>query len=321
MKEIVTVTGTIRPDELGFCQCHEHIAMRKGVSARLNPALCIDDYDRSLEEVKLFRRSGGDSFVEAQPCGCCRDALWLKDISAQSGVNIIASTGFHKMSFYPEDHWIKSISAAGLSEIFDRELNDGMFEDGDFAELPQKQTDVRAGLIKTAYDSEELTDRYKKLFRAAAMSAVRTGRCIMIHVELQTDPRPLQEYLLELGVPAQDLMFCHMDRACRDIAMHKAILQNGSYLEYDTIGRFKYHSDEYETEIFRSVADAGYEDRLLYSLDTTRSRLKAYDENAIGLDYILKVFNKELCNAGFSDEDIRKFSVENPRRFFAGPVR
>ena len=49
MKEIITVTGRIAPEELGFCQCHEHIAMSKGISYQINPALCMDDMEKSLE--------------------------------------------------------------------------------------------------------------------------------------------------------------------------------------------------------------------------------------------------------------------------------
>ena len=59
MKEIITVTGRIAPEELGFCQCHEHIAMSKGISYQINPALCIDDMEKSLEEAKRFHLAGG----------------------------------------------------------------------------------------------------------------------------------------------------------------------------------------------------------------------------------------------------------------------
>ena len=94
MKEIVTVTGPIAPEELGFCQCHEHIAMSKGKSWYLNPALRIDDMAKSLEEVRRYKSCGGDSFIDAQPCGCNRMAEELRKLSVKSGVHIIASPDF-----------------------------------------------------------------------------------------------------------------------------------------------------------------------------------------------------------------------------------
>lgn len=316
MKEIVTVTGPIAPEELGFCQCHEHIAMSKGKSWYLNPALCIDDMAKSLEEVKRYKSSGGDSFIEAQPCGCNRMTEDLRKLSMKSGVHIVASTGFHKLCFYPDSHWIHSISETDLEEIFVRELTVGMYTDADYT-YPSVQCSAKAGIIKTAYDTEELSPRYKKLFRAAASASLRTERIIMIHVEQNTNPILLQDFLLTLGMQPENLMFCHMDRACRDIRTHKDILKKGSYLEFDTIGHFKYHSDEYEMQLIQSLLDMGFAKQLLYSLDTTSDRLKSYNPDAVGLDYILTKFNTYLKTSGIFRDSIHMFSVENPARILS----
>ncbi len=313
MKEIITVAGATAPEELGYCQCHEHIALRKGKAFDINPALCIDDMGKSLEELKRYKAMGGNSIIEAQPCGCGRMAEELVSLSEKSGIQIIASTGFHKLSFYPDSHWIHTIPAGEFESILLEELTKGMFTDADHS-LPSRQCKARAGIIKTAYDTEELTPRYKKLFKAAAGASLKTDRVIMVHIEQNTNPLPLQEYLTGLGVRPQDLIFCHMDRACPDLSVHRSILGNGSYLEFDTIGRFKYHSDEHEIQIFKKLIEDGYEKQLLYSLDTTRARLKAYDPSAVGLDYILTVFNHSLEAAGISRNTVRLFATENPVR-------
>lgn len=313
MREVMTVTGPVSSQELGFCQCHEHIALSKGWSYKVNPALCIDDRSKSLEELRRYRSFGGNTLIEAQPCGCNRMASELLELSEESGVHIIASTGFHKLLFYPGDHWIHGTPAQELLELFVRELEEGMYEDGDLA-FPSRQCRARAGIIKTAYDTEELSPRYQELFRAAALAAIRTDRVIMIHVEQGTDPRRLLDYLTNLGVRPRRLMFCHMDRACRDLAVHKDILRSGAYLEFDTIGRFKYHSDEQEIAIFRELIEAGYQGQLLYSLDTTRERLRAYQPSAVGLDYILTTFNPLLRDSGIPEEIIQMISVVNPAK-------
>ncbi|WP_333813907.1 phosphotriesterase [Muricomes intestini] len=313
MKEIVTVTGPIAPEELGFCQCHEHIAMSKGKSWYLNPALRIDDMAKSLEEVRRYKSCGGDSFIDAQPCGCNRMAEELRKLSVKSGVHIIASTGFHKLCFYPDSHWIHFISEAELEEVFVRELTTGMYTDADCT-YPSVQSSVKAGIIKTAYDTEELSPRYKKLFRAAASASLKAERIIMIHVEQDTNPILLQDFLLNLGMQPENLMFCHMDRACKDIRIHEDVLKKGSYLEFDTIGRFKYHSDEHEIQIIQSLVDIGYATQLLYSLDTTSDRLMSYNPDAIGLNYILTKFNASLKSSGISEDIIHMLSIENPAR-------
>ena len=318
MRDIISVTGKIAPEAMGFCQCHEDIALSKGESFRVNPALCIDDFEKSLQEVTRYRESGGNTLVEAQPVGCNRIADWLHDISGQTGVTILASTGFHKMMFYPEDHWIHTISEEALADLFTEELTEGMYLDGDGVDRPKQQSNYRAGLIKTAYDTEALSKRYLRLFHAAAKAALKTDRVMMIHVENKTNPVLLLRQLLDWGVRADQLMFCHMDRACADPDLHREIAKSGAFLEYDTIGRFKYHDDNTEAEIFGRMIDEGYEDQLLYSLDTTGERLKSYSEGAIGLDYILRVFNGILLQKGISEQTVRKISRDNPRRLFSG---
>lgn len=316
MKEIITVTGAVAPKELAFCQCHEHIALSKGTSFAVNPALCIDQMTKSLEELERYRSAGGNSIIEAQPCGCNRMARELQKLSLDSGVKIIASTGFHKLIFYPKDHWIRTLPVPELTDLFVRELTQGMYIDGDLS-LPSRQSNIRAGIIKTAYDKEGLTGRYTELFLAAALASSRTSRVVMIHVEQGADPRYLQDHLLNLGIAPQDLMFCHMDRACQDIQIHKDILKQGSYLEFDTIGRFKYHSDEHEITLLARLVEAGYVRQLVYALDTTRERLRSYHTHAVGLDYILRTFNPALLASGFTEKTIRMLSAENPARLLS----
>ena len=86
---------------------------------------------KSLEEAKRFHLAGGQSFIEAQPCGANRMALELRSLSEDSGVHIIASTGFHKLCFYPKEHWIRTLPPSDLEELFVRELTEGMFVDAD----------------------------------------------------------------------------------------------------------------------------------------------------------------------------------------------
>ena len=37
-------------------------------------------------------------------------AMGLYDIAKSTGANIITATGFHKLMFYPKDHWIRKAS-------------------------------------------------------------------------------------------------------------------------------------------------------------------------------------------------------------------
>ena len=319
MRDVVTTRGSIAAADMGFTQCHEHVALRAGAAYQKDPQLKIDDYDKSLEELLRWRAAGGRTLVEAQPVGSGRNADWLGRLAADANVHIIASTGFHKLDvFYPQSHWLREIGAADLEKLYVSEFEQGMFDDGDGAVLPCVRTEYRAGLMKCALDQEGLSPRYGRLFTAAARACLACDRVMMIHVDNGCDPRPLMYFLLGMGLDPEQLMFCHMDRACKDLSIHDEVLASGCFLEFDTIGRPKYHADEHEVEIIKRHIAAGYADQLLYSLDTTGARLKAYEPDGVGLDYILTTFNRLLIASGVSQQVIDKISIANPARLFAG---
>lgn len=317
MRSIMSVCGTVAADDLGFCQCHEHLAISKGVSGERNPVLLMEDEGKSLEEALRLKKHGGGTVVDAQPGGCNRMEETLQRISKASHLHIIASTGFHKLCFYPQDHWIMQKPWEELHQIFQHELTEGMYSGID-REFHPKDTRIRAGIVKMALDQEGLTPRYQRLFLAGADAARDAEVPVMIHIEKDSDPVALFHFLREQGFQAERMIFCHMDRAIPDLSVHRKLLEEGIFLEYDTIGRFQYHSDEWEREIFRVMIDGGYEDQLLFSLDTTRARLKAYTPDGVGIDFLLTEFVPGMLASGFTKEQIRKISHDNFIQVFMG---
>lgn len=312
----MTVQGPVAPAKFGFCQCHEHLALSRGVSFEKSPVLLIDDIEKSTQEAARLVKAGGSAVIDAQPGGCNRMEHALLSISRDTGLHIIASTGFHKLCFYPEDHWIFTMEQDALSAFFLSELTEGMCSGIDRGFLP-KRSNIRAGIVKMALDSGTFTPRYRTLFTAGAKTAIEADVPVMVHIEQDSDPEALFYFLRELGLAPSRMIFCHMDRAVPDLSVHKKLLELGVYLEYDTIGRFKYHSDEREIEIFQEMLASGYEDRLLFSLDVTRARLKTYDASAVGLDYLLTTFVPLMKQYGITDHQIRKISHDNFTNVFA----
>lgn len=309
---IMTVSGPITSAELGFCHSHEHLFIADGPSARIHPALRIDSYAATLAELVHYQRTGGRSIVDAQPLGCGRMAEALCGVARESGVQIIAATGFHKLVFYPEDHWIHSLDEVKLAQLYQSEFESGMYSDGDTA-LPGKRSAAKPGIIKTASDTAGITKPYRKLFEAAAMTAKATGAPILSHTEMGKAALQQIRFFQDYGLAADALIICHVDRVLDDLDYPLAVAETGVYLELDTIGRFKYHSDAAEVALILKMVERGHEDRILLGLDVTRERLKSYG-GAIGLDYIRTTFIPLLQKAGLTDEVIAKFMIHNPAR-------
>jgi len=315
MKQIMTVTGAKSPEELGFIQPHEHLMISYGVSATKNPALCIDDVEKSTAEVARFRAMGGGAIVDAQPGGCNRVAEGLLRISRDTGVSIIASTGVHKHIFYPAGHWIFTESQDVIRDVFIRELEVGMYTNIDKI-LTEDFISSRAGIIKLAYDLEGLTSVYEKCFRAGAEAAIRCDVPMMIHIEQGSDAKALLDALISWGVNPMKLMFCHMDREIGPLAHYVSFLERGISLIFDTIGRFKYHGDAEEAALIRGLIGLGFEDQILCSLDTTRERLQSYNPDGVGLCYLFTDFFPLLKTYGVTDRQLHKISHDNVVRVF-----
>ena len=311
---IRTVTGDIKPELLGYCQSHEHLFIADGHSAKQVPSLLLDDLDATCSELELYKRHGGVSIADAQPVGCGRMADMQLEDSERTGVNILASTGFHKLIFYPGGHWLKTIDSDELAELFIDEISNGMYIDCDISK-PERSINARAGIIKTASDPEGPAGDYKRLFSAAAQASAVTGVPILSHTEMGKGALEQIRFFTDRKVPVESIIICHLDRDLTDMGYLMEAASTGVYLELDTIGRHKYHSDDDEAGFISKLLENGYEDRLLLGLDTTRERMKAYG-GPIGLDYMFEIFFPLLKSYGIDERYISKFTVSNPAKAF-----
>jgi phosphotriesterase-related protein len=313
MMAIQTVLGPV--SHLGFCHSHEHLFIARGTPALVNPVLVIDDYELTKQEALMFKEAGGEAIVDAQPLGCGRMEQEQIRLAQETGLKLVLPTGFHKLSFYRPDHWIRTYDARRLADIFIHELQTGMFVGTDEQE-PGEYIEARAGFIKVAIDQERLEDRDWRWFEASAEASLTTGAPIMCHVESSEQAWELVRYYKSRGVPAERIIICHLDRSLDEPDQHLLIAEEGVYLEYDTIGRFKYHDDEGEADLIVRMVNAGFSNRLLLGLDTTRARLLAY-QGEIGLTYLIRSFLPLLRQRGLSQADIDRFMIHNPTRAFS----
>lgn len=307
---IQTVLGKIDQNDMKHTQCHEHLFIAKGKSYDINPSLCIDDPYKTFAELKKFKFSKGGMVVDAQPVGCGRMAKELMIASKISGVHIIASTGFHKLMFYHDNHWIHDLSTEEFASMMISEICDGMFIGCDNI-FPLVRINSKAGMIKMAVDNEGLTKPYKRLFDAGIKASLMTGIPVQCHIEKAEQGEDVARYLLSKGLRKDQIILAHMDRDTNKYDEIVKVARLGVYLQLDTIGRFKYHSDKKEIQLIDQLIEKGFLRQLLIGLDTTRARLKAYGGD-IGLDYILETFIPAMKKAGISEENIKTITTVNP---------
>ena len=306
MKEIQGANGPFSPEALGHFQMHEHLFVSACPGTERFPALLADDVEKSAAEAKLYVNAGGGGFLDAQPVDAGRNAAMLRRIAQESGAKIVTVTGYHLPHFYPADHWIHTEDEDALYARFADELTSGCIE----------CREVKPGAVKAALGNEGLDARARVKLSAAARAAAGAGVPIVIHTEKGVGGVEAVELCKAAGMPVNRILICHIDRQADDFTPHDAIAATGAMLEYDTIGRFKYHDDASEIRLVRHMIENGHLEQLLFSLDTTSQRLSAYG-GEIGMDYLFTSFLPALRKDGFTEEEIRTITVENPKRAFA----
>ena len=306
MTMVATVTGPVPADSLGFCQPHEHLYVAPTPASAANPALCIDDEERSAAELRDYAALGGDTVVDCQPLGAGRDIAALRRISTAGGAKVIAVTGYHLPAFYPADHWIFTDDAGAMRARFLSELVQGVADGGDR---------VFPGAVKAAIGRDGPVGRFEACLRAAAGAAARAGVPLILHTECGAGAVQAVALCEEEGLDPARIAVCHVDRQAADYAPHEAVARTGAFLEYDTVARYKYHDNSSEVALIRHMLDLGFGDRLLISLDTTAARLRRYG-GAPGLCYILREFMPMLARAGVTQAQLHAITRGNPRRLF-----
>lgn len=310
--KIRSILGDIEASSLKYCQCHEHLFIASGLSEKLNPVLLIDDYEKTYIEVVEYYKNGGRSIVDAQPLGCGRMAQNLLKLSRETNVHIICSTGFHKLLFYDDNHWIHNITSEEFAKLMIEEIEHGLYIDGDES-YPKKQIRYQAGMIKTAVDYQGIDPIYEKYFQAAAVASKKTGIPIQCHIENAKTADKVISFFQGYNIKTNQIILAHMDRNINYKKEAINALEKGVFLQCDTIARYKYHSDQDEINWLKSLCNAGFSKQLLIGLDTTRARLRAYG-GEVGLSFILEKFIDNLLENGFDLKTIKELTVNNPQR-------
>jgi len=303
---IRTIRADILPSELGPCLMHEHL-LGTPPAPVLDHDLVLNDVAAALVDLQLLKHAGGRALVEMTPCDYGRDPAGLAYLAAESGLHIIAVTGFLKEAF--AGHLVASVSDAHLVATMIRDLTTGM-DGGPY----------RAGVIKAGSSYQVITPNEQRVFRAAAAAHHATGALISTHTEAGTMGLEQVDLLIGAGVRPHRILIGHCDRRCeRDY--HLRLLARGVTIGFDQIGKQKYAPDHERAVLIAEYVARGYAGQITLSGDIARrSNLRGYTPTAPGFAYLWGPFREQLHEAGVSPAVFTQLTVENPRRCLAFSV-
>jgi len=354
--KVDTVLGPISPDSLGITLPHEHVfidlssfrlikpeegSLKFLVDApvrmenlgvlRKNPLvsrdnLKLDDVHVAEKELLDFAKCNGKSVVDMSVIGMGRNPLGLREVSKETGVNILASTGWYRVESHPS--YVKDKSIEDLKEIMVKELKEGIGDTG-----------VRAGVIKCACTQPApFHPQEKKVLQAAAQAQSETHAGLTVHPTLTAVPNMplptvaeayLDVYEKEGGDPKK-FYLSHSGNTLFDRDYHKRLLERGITLvfefgsvAYGGIGILYYGGIKVPSELdkIRAVVELcriGYDKQIMLSHDVCmKIMLKKY--GGYGYSHVLESVVPILEIEGVTKKQIRNMLVENPKRILQKP--
>ncbi len=309
---IMTVNGWLDADKMGITLNHEHI-MVDFIGAdstgyhRWNRDSVVMRALPYLEELKGY---GCKTFIDCTPAYLGRDPVILQNLSRETGMNIVTTTGFYGAfndRYIPE--FVKSMSAGQIADAWLKEWNEGIEETG-----------IRPGIIKIAVQGDSvLSDFHRTLVRAAALTHLGSGLTIVAHTGPGSPAFEQLEILKSEGVSPEAFIWTHALRGTKEEQVKAA--ETGAWISLDVV-----NNDEefisYLIEILSYLKQHGHLNRVLISHDAGwywagqpgGGSFRPYTDIFTHLVPAMKA-------KGFTDEDISQIMVKNPSEAYSVKIR
>jgi phosphotriesterase-related protein len=303
---VMTVTGPIPPDRVGFTLPHEHTGIYLWhVPERSDYWELTPDEPLLVDELADFRRRGGSTLVDLTPDGVGRDPERLRRLSSRSGVQLVMGCGWYRGSYYPPEARIDRRTVDDLAAELIAEFTDGVAETG-----------VHPGIIgEIGVDKVWVSALEERVHRAAARAALATGMAISTHGIQSAVGLDQLRIFTEEGVDPARVVIGHAD-SYPVLDHYLTLLDRGANLEFDFIGH-RFGTEEAAEprliELIVELLERGYGGQLLLSQDVAHnSQLRA--NGGSGYAYLQQHFLPSLRTAAVAEGEIAQMTIENPRR-------
>jgi phosphotriesterase-related protein len=256
----------------------------------------MQDTDLMAEELRAASKEGVACIVDGGHPDMGRDLDFLKKLSMQSGMPIVAGCGYYSQPFYPPE--IATMTEAQITE-----------------ELVGQARTQTVGAFGEIGSWDEITDLERKVFRAVGKAHLETNLPIFTHTGIPGKSAIEQLDILEAaGVKPQRIAIGHVGNLVDPkIEVHKALCKRGAFIGFDRQGG---PGDARQVPMVVALIDAGYADNLLFSSDlSTANQLK--HNGGTGYAKTVTVFAPKLREAGVKEDTLHGILVDNPRRFLA----
>ncbi|MEV7869236.1 phosphotriesterase [Streptomyces sp. NPDC088124] len=304
---LTTVAGPLPVSAVrGPALAHEHLVLDLD---RAGDGAAVLDAGRHRSAVvaeltALSARFGLALVIELTCRGMGRDPRALMRFSEESGVAVVAATGWYYEPFHPME--TAEASVAQLTEILVREIEEGIDGSG-----------VRPGVLgEIGSHGDRPSGRESRALLASAHAARATGLSLATHAQSGRGGLAQLELLAGTGLPPCRISIGHQD-LLDDPGTHRELAASGAYVAFDTVGKEHYQSDGTRLRLLLALLEAGHADRALLSCDISRHGYLTA-EGGQGYGHLFRSFLPAARAAGVDDDLIDLMTRRNPLRFLTG---
>lgn len=301
-----TVAGPLPVSAVrGPALAHEHLVLdlertdsaEAVIGARHNAAV-------TAELASLHEEFDLSLVIELTCRGMGRDPRALARIAAESGVAVVAATGWYYEPFHPRE--IADATVGQLTDTLVREITDGIGDTG-----------VTPGVLgEIGSHGDRPSEPETRALLASAHAAVATGLSLATHAQLGHGGLAQLDLLTGAGLAPHRISVGHQD-LLDDPAVHRALAASGAYVAFDTVGKSAYQSDDTRLRLLLALLEAGHADRVLLSCDISRHGYLT-SEGGQGYGHLFRSFLPKARAAGVDDDLVDLMTRRNPLRFLTG---
>jgi phosphotriesterase-related protein len=248
------------------------------------------------EEMSAAARDGVACIVDQCHTDMGRDLEFLKRISRQSGLPIVAGCGYYTQPFYPPEIAVWS-------------------EEQVAQELIRQAKTLPIGVIGEIGTWDEMTPDEMKVFRGVAKAHQATGLAIVTHTNFGKGALEQLDVLESAGVRPGRVAIGHVG-GLNDAAAEvpKAIAKRGAFAGFDRQGG---SGDVTQVKMVLAMLEAGYAENLLFSSDFSLGGSQLKRNGGPGYAKTITVFVPKLREAGVDEKTLHGILIDNPRRLLA----
>jgi phosphotriesterase-related protein len=298
-----TVTGAVPVGDLGPTLTHEHVLVDfvgadKVGRHRYDPGVA---FQAALPHLRSLRDRGCRTLVECTPAFLGRDPALLRRLAEASGLHILTNTGYYGAAddkFVPPHAYEEA--AERLAARWTAEWKDGI-----------EGTGIRPAFLKIGVDRGALSPIDAKLVRAGALCHRATGLRLHVHTGDGAAAQAVVAALRAEAVRPDAYVWVHAQNE-KDRTVHRTLAEEGVWISLDGVSEA---SLDAHVGAVTDLARAGHLGRVLVSQDAGWYHVGEPGGGSFRpYTFLFETFLPALRQAGLSEADTRRLTVDNPAR-------